>query len=139
MSRRPAVAFGLIAIFLLVLVLPRCKGGPGADTEKRVDTGYADVVLKLDPDPAVALRDVEFTAEVRDGEGAPLRGAEVIFDLSMPGMYHGENRPAAAEAGPGIYRATGVFTMGGKWLVAVEVRAPGLDVVRKFYTIAKGG
>jgi len=139
MNRKKLAVCALIAISLLMFILAGCKEGSVSKTKEHVDTGYADVVLKLVPDPPVALKDAELTAEVRDAEGAPMRGAEVTFDLSMPGMYHGENRHVADEAEPGIYEATAIFTMGGKWLVAVEVKAPGVDVVKKFYTVAEGG
>jgi YtkA-like len=129
----------LSMVLVSVVALSGCKGDSKPPAGERVDTGYADVVLKLEPDPPMALKDTSLTAEIKDTSGRPLTGARVVFDLSMPGMYHGENRPVGGEFKPGVYKGDGVFTMGGKWLIKVEVKAPGVDVVKKYYTVVEGG
>jgi len=135
--RITVTALSLVVVFAVFMT--GCKGDSKPPNGEHVDTGFADVVLKLEPDPPLALKDTVLTAYVKDSDGRQLTGAAVVFDLSMPGMYHGENRPVGAESEPGVYRGEGVFTMGGKWLIKVEVKAPGVDVVRKFYTVVEGG
>jgi len=126
-------------LLVFAVFMTGCSGDSKPPAGGHVDTGFADLVLKLEPDPPLALRDTVLTAYVKDSDGKQLTNAEVVFDLSMPGMYHGENRPVGGESEPGVYRGEGVFTMGGKWLIKVEVKAPGVDVVRKFYTVVEGG
>lgn len=131
----------LVAILMVVAVVMGCSK---KDEKQALPTpppmqGFAEVKLAMDPFPPVALKDTTFTATITDEGDTPINGANVVFDLSMPGMYHGENRPAAAEISPGVYQAKGIFTMGGKWHVRVEVKAPGTDVTREFNIEAVGG
>jgi len=128
---------GLLAALFAVMALMAAGCESESPKAEERETGYADVNLSIDPDPAVALKPTRLIATVTDRDGAPVTGASVVFDLSMPGMYHGENRPAATEKMPGIYEAEAVLTMGGRWLIVVEVRGKGLFVKDKFYTDAK--
>lgn len=136
-------AVSMAAALLMVLALYGCgqkDGEAGApspapqpvQTQAPSGAGFADVKLAMVPYPPVALKETVMTATIADDNDKPLTGADVVFDLSMPSMYHGENRPAAKETGPGVYTAKGIFTMGGKWLVKVEVKAQGIDVIREF-------
>ena len=53
----------------------------------------------------------------------------VRVDASMPDHRHGMNyRPTVVAKGAGHYRAEGLlFHMGGKWEIAFDVRAAGMD------------
>lgn len=127
----------LAASLLAAVTLAAAGCEREAPKQEEQPTGYAVVNLTIYPDPAVALKPTRLVATVTDRDGAPVTGASVVFDLSMPGMYHGENRPEAREAMPGVYEAPAIMTMGGRWLIAVEVRGKGLFVKDKFYTDAK--
>jgi hypothetical protein len=111
--------------------------GTDAPVIEEPEAGYAHVELGIVPDPAIALKNTRLIATVTDRVGMPLSGLAVTFDLTMPGMYHGDNRPVADEILPGVYEAGAVLTMGGRWLVVVEVRGEGLYVKEEFYTDAK--
>lgn len=126
---------------LIVAVMAGCaKDADEAKAPAPAATKVLDVQLVISPDPPVALKDTSLTATVKDASGNPVTGASVVFCLSMPGMYHGENRPQATESGPGVYTGTGVLTMGGNWLVGVEVTAPGAQMERhEFDAVAQGG
>ena len=94
-----------------------CAGGAGG----------TDVRLEISPRPIRSLRDLEVAAVVSRG-GAPLEGAEVALELSMPGMYMGENRVALAPLGGGRYRGKAVLVRcaSGRrdWVAEVVVRLP---------------
>jgi hypothetical protein len=139
-------AVNMAAALLMVFALYGCgqEAGEGSAPSSAPPpapaqaTGFADIKLAMAPYPPVALKDTVMTATVTDENDKPLTGADVVFDLSMPSMYHGENRPAAKETAPGVYSAKGIFTMGGKWLVKVEVKDQGIDVTREFPVEAVG-
>jgi nitrogen fixation protein FixH len=92
------------------------------------DAGPFRVILSLAPRPPVPLQEIETTVQVARS-GGPVEGAEVAVELSMPGMYMGENRIALRPAGPGGYagRAPLVRCASGRrdWVAEVVVRAPG--------------
>lgn len=81
----------------------------------------SSIELRYAPDPPVALKDTAFTVVVKDDKGGPITDATVEVDLSMPGMYHGENKPEMAETSPGVYEGKGILTMGGDWVAKVGV------------------
>jgi len=124
----------MLLLFLSALVSACERDAP---VREEAETGYAHVELGIEPDPAVALKETRLISTITDKDGRPMSGLSVVYDLSMPGMYHGENRPEAGETLPGVYEAKGVLTMGGRWLIVVEVRGEGVYVKEEFYTDAK--
>jgi hypothetical protein len=70
---------------------------------------------------------MEVAVDVSRG-GGPVEGAEVALELSMPGMYMGENRVALAPLGGGRYRGKAVLVRcaSGRrdWVAEVAVRLP---------------
>lgn len=95
--------------------------------------GPIRLVLDLSPRPPLPLKEIEATVRlVRDG--APLAGAEVTVELSMPGMFMGDNR-IATKAGPdGRYSGKGVLLRcaSGRrdWAAEVVIRIPGAPEAR---------
>jgi hypothetical protein len=92
------------------------------------DAGDARVVLDLAPHPPVPLKELDAAVQLTRG-GAPLAGAEVAVEISMPGMFMGENRILLRAVGPGRYAGKGALlrcTSGRRdWLAEVVVRVPG--------------
>lgn len=81
------------------------------------------VLLRIDPTPIRAMRELVFTVEV---PGEPLHGTPWI-DLSMPGMTMPPNRVDLSPDGTGRYRGKGIVVRcpsGGKSWTAT-VHAPG--------------
>lgn len=71
-------------------------------------TGGTALALDLGPRPLRGLSEVAASVQVlRDG--TPVDGARVEVELSMPGMYMGENRVGLAPAGPGRYAGKAVL------------------------------
>ena len=95
------------------------------ETSGFVQTGSEmSVALQVDPFPPRSMREATFTLTVTDPSGAPLEGASVVWDMTMPAMPMPVNRPVAAEDAPGVYVARVLFTMGGDWEAAVRVALP---------------
>jgi hypothetical protein len=92
------------------------------------DAGDVRVVLDLSPHPPVPLKEIEVAVQVTRG-GEHLAGAVVAVEISMPGMFMGENRIPLRAAGPGRYVGKGALlrcTSGRRdWLAEVVVRTPG--------------
>jgi nitrogen fixation protein FixH len=92
------------------------------------EAGGTRLGLELSPRPVRALADLAATVTVTRG-GAAVEGAEVAVELSMPGMYMGENRAALRPAGPGRYQGRVVVLRcaSGRtdWVAEVVARLPG--------------
>ncbi len=90
--------------------------------------GPLRIALDLGPRPLRAMRELQVSAEVREG-GVPVERAEVSVAFSMPGMVMGENRAALAPAGPGRFAGKAVLVRcpsgRGDWRAEVTVRRPG--------------
>lgn len=69
-----------------------------------------------------------FTISVLDTQGAPLQGAQVTMELSMPDMpmspLHVSLAPLSPPV-PGVYQAGGVLSMLGRWQAAVKISPSG--------------
>jgi len=91
------------------------------------------LALELGPRPLRPLTEPAMTVEVRRG-GLPVEGAEVSVEISMPGMYMGENRTALAAAGAGRYAGKVVLVRcaSGRrdWVAEVTARLPGGGAAR---------
>ena len=51
----------------------------------------------------------------------PVKGADTILNLTMPGMKMPENRMNALENKPGSYSVTTLLSMAGDWHLQVDV------------------
>lgn len=114
----------LTAIISLLLVFSCNSGKP-----EPVSSGDMRADLDTYPSPPVSLKATNFLVTISDADGSPVNGAHVLLDLSMPGMYHGENRPPCRLAGKGEYICKGYFVMGGLWKVVIEVNGTPVEVV----------
>jgi hypothetical protein len=103
----------------------RAAAGAGLDDAARAMEGAPRIELDVTPRPPRAMTELTFTARVLRG-GEPVEGADVAVELTMPGMYMGENRIALAPQGGGAYqgRGTVVRCPSGKrqWQVDVQAR-----------------
>jgi nitrogen fixation protein FixH len=86
------------------------------------------VKFDIKPRPVRAMAELEFIVTLTRG-GTPLDGASVALELSMPGMFMGENRPALKQADPGRFEGKGVI-----------IRCPsGEKTWQAAVTVARGG
>ncbi len=123
------IPFGLVGalVILGVVMVASCGSATDAATEQGrfTQTGSEmSVTLQVDPFPPRSMREATFTITVTDPSGAPLQGATVTCDMTMPAMPMPVNRPEALEVDPGVYAARVLFTMAGDWEAAVHVALP---------------
>ena len=92
------------------------------------DAGGIRIVLDLSPHPPVPLGQLDAAVHLTRG-GAPATAAEVAVELSMPGMYMGENRIPLRAAGEGRHAGKGVLLRCASgqrdWVAEVVVKLPG--------------
>jgi len=101
------------------------------------DAGDVRVVLELAPRPPVPLKELGALVRLTRG-GAALDGAEVAVDLSMSGMFMGDNRIALRAEGDGRYAGKGALVrcLSGRhdWTAEVLARLPGGGEARARFT-----
>ena len=128
-----AVPAGLLGalIVLSVALSASCGSATGAPSVAGTEAGHfaqagseMSVTLQVDPFPPRSMREATFTITVTDPSGAPLQGATITCDMTMPAMPMPVNRPDAVEDDPGVYVAKVLFTMAGDWEAAVHVALP---------------
>ena len=119
-----------ILILIGVLALVACGGG-GASTPTPAATG-AQITLITDPDPPV-MGPVELIVEVKDAQGQPLDGANVLVLASHTDMSGMDQQGQATSQGNGRYAIMSEFSdMSGEWLVTVQVRKDDLNLAQDF-------
>ena len=67
-----------------------------------------EVLFDVTPRPAAAMRELEFSVFLRKN-GRPVANAALLLDLSMPGMFMGNNQPRLSEGHAGRYRGQGII------------------------------
>ncbi len=86
------------------------------------------MVLELSPRPPVPLKEIDAAVQLTRG-GEPVAGADVVVELSMPGMFMGDNRIPLRAAGDGRYAGKGALlrcSSGRRdWVAEVVIRLPG--------------
>ena len=118
-------------LLLALAACPRSRERPGGCDLNRgacaIEVGGVAIRLELSPRPLRPLTELEASAELSSG-GAPLDGAAVSLELSMPGMYMGDNRVALRPVGGGRYAGKAVLVRcaSGRrdWVAEVAARLP---------------
>lgn len=116
-DRRAGVPWLLLALalFLPPLVLPAC-------TQVQAGPELA-IALELDPDPPSA-GDTKFVLVVRTPEGVAIEGAEIRVEATMSHAGMVPEFATCTETEPGRYAGSFEFTMGGDWILIVDVGLP---------------
>jgi hypothetical protein len=133
------------AAILLSVLCVSCGAGAPTGAEDRAGAGTPaatfsqkgtalTVSLSVDPFPPRPMRASSFTLTLVDAQGAPVSGATVTCDMTMPAMAMPMNRPAAKEQSPGMYTAEVLFTMAGDWEAGIQVVLP--DGASETFTFA---
>ena len=102
-------------LVLALALLASCR--PAADAPQ----ADVRVAMKVSPDPPV-VGPATIDLTLRDGRGAPVRGATVALEGTMthPGMA--PSRAAAIEESPGLYRSHLELTMAGDWVLLDDTK-----------------
>ena len=71
------------------------------------DSGL-EVAFSVTPRPVKTMQNLEFIVTLKKN-GKPVTGALLLLDLSMPGMFMGNNQPKLREEQSGRYRGSGII------------------------------
>jgi hypothetical protein len=120
----------LLLLIILVLFLTGCR----QDTSREVSqtSGGLTATLSIDPYPPVSMKPITLLLALSDAEGHTLDGAQIVYNLTMPGMEMPPNQPQASDEGGGLYRAETTFTMSGDWQVQAMVTRNGEPITFTF-------
>jgi hypothetical protein len=64
---------------------------------------------------------VTLSLTLTDPNGQAIEGAQVAYDLTMPGMAMPPNQPQASDKGNGLYETGTTFSMSGDWRAEATV------------------
>jgi len=105
-------------LLLAVFSISGCSQRPeNPAAECRIDAGACikkmraeDLTVSLDirPKPVKTMSELVFSVSLSKG-GAPVTGADVALNLTMPGMYMAANKTALQHKGGGKYEGKGVI------------------------------
>lgn len=99
------------------------------------DGAPVNITLRTEPD-APTMGQVDLIVTLTDETGKPIDNAEVSLITSHKEMMGMDMGGQATAQGSGRYTVTADFTMSGPWLVTIEVRGVGAEVVRKDFDLA---
>jgi len=108
----------LIIIFVAFLLIGCSQA---AITEFTQTKNGIVAVFNMSPVSPTMMEPTILSLHLTDADSVPLEGAQVTYDLTMPGMSMPPNQPDALEINPGVYTADAAFTMSGDWRVAMTV------------------
>jgi YtkA-like protein len=132
MSRKlSAFQLSIPVVLACLLTLIGCAGGtPGYTTQQQTVDGISITLER--PDHAELLKDYELFVTLKDAGGAPIDGATVIAEMSMPAMPMPPQQPIADRLGGGRYRLRNAFTMEGDWKVDIRATIAGKERIATF-------
>jgi hypothetical protein len=129
--RRQLSKTALALLCAMTLGAVRLHAEPKADSNAIHDApcvkqanGHA-VTLEITPRPVKAMQPLLFKVKVDPADNLP---STLTIDLSMPGMYMGENRMKLVRTAPGVWEGKGVIVrcMSGRKLWQIMVLSPEL-------------
>jgi len=104
-----------------------CDIDAGPCTTVIEETGVL-VTLDISPRPVQSMAALDFTVTI-EGRKVPLPGEDIFVDLTMPGMFMGENKVRLRTTGDGRWRGEGTIVRcpsgGSNWKAAVSVPPSG--------------
>lgn len=87
--------------------------------------GLYTLNLTASPEPLTASAETAFTLRITDVTGAPVSGARVTCDFTMPAMPMPTMRVTAAGGVAGAYICRQTLTDPGAWALTVTLTPPG--------------
>ncbi len=125
MLKRMWITAALLTI--VATVLAACGGGASS-----TPIAQPQILLTTNPNPPRMGR-VEMIVDVKDTQGRPLDGAEVLVLTSHTTMSGMDQRGMATVQGNGRYAITADMSgMSGEWLVTVQARKGDLNLAQDF-------
>jgi hypothetical protein len=124
------ITLRLIPLVIALLLLSGCTG----ETNQEFSQTQNEITAEFHMSPAspVAMEPVTFSLNLSDPSGQAIEGAQVSYDLTMPGMMMPPNQPTAAAEGGGLYTSNAIFTMSGAWKVEAIVTYEGGTTIFPF-------
>jgi hypothetical protein len=113
------IFLSLLALVILTFILTGC--GQTAIPEFTQTQNSITAVFSMSPDLPAAMVPVTLSLKLTDASGKAIEGAQVAYDLTMPGMTMPPNQPQTTDKGRGVYQADAAFTMSGDWRVEAAV------------------
>jgi hypothetical protein len=106
-------------IIILALILAAC----GANSNPEIDptANGMNISTQTDPSPA-RVGDVEVILTVKDAQGNPVTGANVMVFADHTDMSGMNMSGQATEQGNGTYAILANFSMSGNWMLTVDVK-----------------
>lgn len=89
-------------------------------------------VFSMSPASPSMMEPVTLLFSLTDANGKVIEGAQVAYDLTMPGMAMPPNQPQATDEGSGHYNADAIFTMSGDWRAEATVTYNGETTIFAF-------
>ncbi|HEU0027067.1 MAG TPA: FixH family protein [Ktedonobacterales bacterium] len=87
--------------------------------------GLYTLTLTVSPEPLTASAETNFTLRITDVSGAPVGGARVICDYTMPAMPMPTMRMTATSGAAGTYICRETLTDAGAWALTITLTPPG--------------
>ncbi|MAT43694.1 MAG: hypothetical protein CL609_15260 [Anaerolineaceae bacterium] len=108
----------LFLVFLGLLFLTGCSEKSNNLLISQ-DNGVT-ATLTIEPSTPVSMENTRFMITLMEGD-QPVKGADMILNLTMPGMKMPENKINAVEKEPGSYSNTTLLSMAGDWHLQADV------------------
>ncbi len=127
-----------LGLFVLIFVIFSLLGCAQKDTPAFTQTQDGiTATFSISPASPVAMEPVTLSLSLTDANGQAIEGAQVAYDLTMPGMSMPPNQPQATDQGQGLYLADATLTMSGDWRAAAAVTYNGQTTTFNFDFPAK--
>ena len=119
----------IAALLIILFGLTGCAKKEGPFEELSLVKHYRNyrVALEAEPWPVVPMRRTIFRVRI----SPPLKKDRLLMELTMPGMYMGQNRTVLRRVSDGIYEGTAVVVRcpSGSTLWRATIRAEGFGPV----------
>jgi hypothetical protein len=122
--------FYLFVLAILAISIVGCKQESSQGFTQSRDGMVA--VFEMSPASPVMMEPVTLSLSLTGPGGEAIEGAQVSYELTMPGMTMPPNKPQASDEGQGVYRAEATFTMAGEWRAQALIVYSGTTTIFTF-------
>ncbi|MEK4118783.1 FixH family protein [Paenibacillus sp. FSL W8-0919] len=109
--------FGFMLLFILFRLV---------EDHPSTEALYIDDQIRMQITPvdssAVSMQETTFELQIDELSGIPVTGADFDLNITMPDMFCGVFPASIEEIQPGVYHATVVPVMRGKWQAEAELQ-----------------
>ena len=117
----------VLVLFCALSIATCASSGSAPSTIRQQQTSNGvSIILERATEPKLNQAQA-FTIRLLDSTQAPIEGANVYLDLTMPADPMGTNRPIATPQGAGVYTAQSAFIMVGEWAITVVANVNGTE------------